>query len=135
MVLASGLSLIFYEKAGYVHLVLRELINMIVFSVNTMLHVEVTVFFVLQENNVVPLIKFLSFLCVLLGFALFALRMEYQPSFTKNWLSRPLDQPIDMEPFDWGTESTTSIDAKREGNSGEYEKRIGSMCKMHHAKR
>ena len=85
-----------------------------------MLHAEVTVFcFVLQENNVVPLIKFLSFLCVLLGFALFALRMEYQPFFTKNWFSRPLDQPIDMEPFDWGTESTKSIDDKQEGNSGE----------------
>ena len=79
-------------------------------------------FFVLQENNVVPLIKFLSFLCVLLGFALLALRMEYQPSFTKNWFSIPLDQQLDMEPFDWGTESTKSIDAKREGNSGEYQK-------------
>jgi len=70
-----------------------------------------------EENNVVPLIKFLSFLCVLLGFALFALRMEYQPSFTKNWFSRPLDQPLYMEPFDWGTESTKLVGAKREGNS------------------
>lgn len=78
--------------------------------------------FLFQENNVVPLIKFLSFLCVLLGFALFALRMEYQPSFTKNWFSRPLDQPLDMEPFDWGTETTKSTEAKREGSSGEYQK-------------
>ena len=86
-------------------------------------------FFVLQENNVVPLIKFLSFLCVLLGFALFALRMEYQPSFTKNWFNRPLDQPIDMEPFDWGTESTKLIDAKQEGNSGEWEKNYVTCAK------
>ena len=75
--------------------------------------------FLFQENNVVPLIKFFSFLCVLLGFALFALRMEYQPSFTKNWFTRrPLDQPLDMEPFDWGTETTKSTDTKREGSSG-----------------
>lgn len=116
MVLAYGLSVIFYKKkTGCVHWVLRVYLH-------RMLHVEVTVFLfciVLQENNVVPLIKFLSFVCVLLGFALLALRMEYQPSFTKSWFSRPLDQPIDMEPFDWGTESTKSIDAKREGNSGE----------------
>lgn len=78
--------------------------------------------FLFQENNIVPLIKFVSFLCFVLGLALFALRMEYQPSFTKNWFSRPLDQQLDMEPFDWGTESTKSTNTKQEGNSGEYQK-------------
>lgn len=79
-------------------------------------------YFFFQKNNVVPLIKLVSFVCVLLGFALFALRMEYQPSFTKNWFSTRLDQPFDMEPFDWGTESRESTHIKTEGNTGEYRK-------------
>lgn len=70
-----------------------------------------------EENNVVPLIKFFSFLCVLLGFTLLVLRMEYQPSFTKNWFNKPLDQPLDMEPFDWGIETTKSTDDTHEGGS------------------
>ena len=77
-------------------------------------------FFFFQENNVVPLIKFFSFLCVLLGFTLLVLRMEYQPSFTKNWFNKPLDQPLDMEPFDWGIETTKSTDDTHEGGSGKW---------------
>ena len=77
-------------------------------------------FFFFQENNVVPLIKFFSFLCVLLGFTLLVLRMEYQPSFTKNWFNEPLDQPLDMEPFDWGIETTKSTDDTHEGGSGKW---------------
>ena len=72
-----------------------------------------------QENCVVPLIKLLSIICVLLGFVLFALRMEYQPSFTNTWFSSRLDQPFDMEPFDWGAETTKTTERKTEGSGGE----------------
>ena len=46
--------------------------------------------------------------------------MEYQPSFTKNWFNEPLDQPLDMEPFDWGIETTKSTDDTHEGGSGKW---------------
>lgn len=69
------------------------------------------------ENCVVPLIKLLSLLCVLLGIVLFALRMEFQPSFTKTWFSSPLDQQPDMELFDWTAEATKATDEKREGRN------------------
>jgi len=87
---------------------------------------EIIAFYVAQEaavekrsgeNCVVPLIKLLSFVCLVLGFALFALRMEYQPTFTNTWFSSPLEQPLDMEPFDWGSETTKPTGAKREGST------------------
>ena len=74
--------------------------------------------FFFQGNNVVPLIKFFSFLCVFLGFALLVLRMEYQPSFAKNWFNEPVEQPLEMTPFDWEIETTKSTDFAREGGSG-----------------
>lgn len=87
---------------------------------------KIIAFYVAQEaavekrsegNNVVPLIKFFSFLCVFLGFALLVLRMEYQPSFAKNWFNEPVEQPLEMTPFDWEIETTKSTDFAREGGS------------------
>lgn len=71
-----------------------------------------------EETFVVPLIKLLSLTCVLLGFVLFVLHMEYQPSFTKTWLPGPLNrQPLDMEPLQWTDEDTKALDEKREGRN------------------
>lgn len=72
-----------------------------------------------QETAVVPLIKFFSFLCLLLGFALFALHMEFHPSFTTAWFSNALDEPLDIGSLDWGPETTKQTDVKREGSAGE----------------
>ena len=71
-----------------------------------------------QGTAVVPLIKFFSFLCLLLGFALFALHMEFHPSFTTAWFSNALDEPLDIGTLDWGPETTKQTDVKREGSTG-----------------
>ena len=71
-----------------------------------------------QGTTVVPLIKFFSFLCLLLGFALFALHMEFHPSFTTAWFSNALDEPLDIGTLDWGPETTKQTDVKREGSAG-----------------
>lgn len=59
---------------------------------------------------------------------LFALRMEYQPSFTKTWLPDPLHrQPLDMEPLHWTDEDSKALDEKREGRNGQYAKVTASF--------